>query len=233
MKFFVYARFFRDTLEYKTSVGKTILELSKVTPGGLLVFFPSYRVMNLCIEFWKQNDIWPQIEEQKPIILDSTIKKEFTAAMKQYKLKINQPNGKGAIFMAVLRGKVSEGLDFADMYGRAVMIVGIPFGPIKDPKVKLKKSYLDDNRTQENEMLSGNEWYTLDAINAVNQAIGRVIRHKNDFGAILLCDTRFDKNKTNISSWIKKHLTLSKSSENFDSMIRQLTKFFDDAEKTV
>lgn len=224
---------FRDTYEYKTSVGKTILELSKVTPGGLLIFFPSYRLMNLCIEFWKQNDTWSQIEEQKPIILDSTIKKEFIAAMKQYKLKINEPNSKGAIFMAILRGKVSEGLDFADMYGRAVMIVGIPFGPCKDPKVKLKQSYLNDNRTQENEMLSGNEWYTLDAIKAVNQAIGRVIRHKNDFGAILLCDTRFNENKTHISSWIKKHLTLSRSSENFDSMIGQLTQFFDNAENTV
>lgn len=26
----------------------------------------------------------------------------------------------------------------------------------------------------------------------MNQAIGRVIRHKDDFGAILLCDTRQD-----------------------------------------
>jgi len=38
--------------------------------------------------------------------------------------------------------------------------------------------------------LSGNEWYKQQASRAVNQAIGRVIRHKEDFGAIILCDTR-------------------------------------------
>ena len=33
----------------------------------------------------------------------------------------------GAIFFAVCRGKVSEGLDFADAAGRAVVITGIPY----------------------------------------------------------------------------------------------------------
>ena len=38
--------------------------------------------------------------------------------------------------------------------------------------------------------LTGQEWYRQQATRAVNQAIGRVIRHKQDFGAILLCDNR-------------------------------------------
>lgn len=38
--------------------------------------------------------------------------------------------------------------------------------------------------------LSGREWYRQQASRAVNQAIGRVIRHKDDYGAIILCDTR-------------------------------------------
>ena len=32
--------------------------------------------------------------------------------------------------MGVLRGKISEGLDFTDELTRAVFIVGIPFPPI-------------------------------------------------------------------------------------------------------
>lgn len=38
--------------------------------------------------------------------------------------------------------------------------------------------------------LSGQEWYRQQASRAVNQAIGRVIRHRDDFGAIFLCDHR-------------------------------------------
>ena len=37
------------------------------------------------------------------------------------------------------RGKVSEGLDFADSAGRAVVITGIPYAPRSDPKVILKE----------------------------------------------------------------------------------------------
>ena len=39
--------------------------------------------------------------------------------------------------------------------------------------------------------LTGQEWYRQQATRAVNQAVGRVIRHKEDFGAIMLCDNRW------------------------------------------
>ena len=41
----------------------------------------------------------------------------------------------GALFLAVCRGKVSEGLDFADENARAVITVGIPFPNAKDKQV--------------------------------------------------------------------------------------------------
>lgn len=41
--------------------------------------------------------------------------------------KINAFTPKGAVFFAVARGKVSEGIDFTDELCRAVFIVGIPF----------------------------------------------------------------------------------------------------------
>lgn len=73
--------------------------------------------------------------------------------------------------MAVCRGKVSEGLDFADRNGRAVIITGLPFPPLKDPKVILKKRYLEDNRTKENQVIglinyiSTNYMYIFEAFN--------------------------------------------------------------------
>nr|CAB3473442.1 unnamed protein product [Digitaria exilis] len=38
---------------------------------------------------------------------------------------------------------VSEGLDFADRAGRAVIVTGMPFATPTDPKVRLKREYLD------------------------------------------------------------------------------------------
>ena len=45
------------------------------------------------------------------------------------------PGPTGALALAVCRGKVSEGLDFADDYGRLVIAIGIPFPAFKNPQV--------------------------------------------------------------------------------------------------
>jgi Fanconi anemia group J protein len=51
---------------------------------------------------------------------------------------------------------------------------------------------------------TGAQWYESQAWRAVNQAIGRVIRHKNDWGAILFLDPRFKypKNKLLMPKWV-------------------------------
>jgi hypothetical protein len=38
---------------------------------------------------------------------------------------------------------VSEGLDFANDNGRAVIITGLPYPPYKDPRVVLKREHCD------------------------------------------------------------------------------------------
>ncbi|CAJ0931195.1 unnamed protein product, partial [Ranitomeya imitator] len=107
--------------------------------------------------------------------------------------RIQVPNSSGASFFAVCRGKASEGLDFADCNGRGVIITGLPFPPRMDPRVILKMQFLDEMRKTQGsagKFLSGQEWYRQQASRAVNQAIGRVIRHRQDYGAIFLCDHR-------------------------------------------
>lgn len=154
---------------------------------------------------------------------------------------------KGAIFFAVCRGKVSEGLDFSDSRARAVIITGIPFPPFKDPKVVLKRQYLENlikhtptkppgsstvsaNKNLQNSKsatLSPDEWYNQQAARAVNQAIGRVIRHRNDYGAILLFDGRFaaPKNISQLSKWLRPFV---KVDDYFDGMRDRLIAFFSD-----
>lgn len=85
--------------------------------------------------------------------------------------------------MGVCRGRISEGLDFSDNAARMVMVVGIPFPQVTDPKVILKRQYLDNKSSKRTvgqdqiQTISGRDWYSQQATRSVNQAIGRVIRH--------------------------------------------------------
>uniref|UniRef100_A0A182N072 Regulator of telomere elongation helicase 1 homolog n=1 Tax=Anopheles dirus TaxID=7168 RepID=A0A182N072_9DIPT len=221
----------RSNPEYIASLGRTVLSLCPVIPGGLLVFFPSYPLLNQCTENWQASGIWAQINRIKPIFVEPRGKDSFTTTMGEYYARLREPANRGAIFMAVCRGKVSEGLDFADANGRAVLITGLPFPPMMDARVVLKKEYLDRNRTKENELITGNDWYGLEASRAVNQAIGRVIRHKDDYGAILLCDSRFQnpRQQAQLSSWIQGHLRDDRATggaPNFGKVIGELSRFF-------
>ena len=47
-----------------------------------------------------------------------------------------------------------------------------------------------NNIPKQQNHLSGSQWYSLQAFRAVNQCLGRCIRHKDDFGAVLLLDVR-------------------------------------------
>ena len=68
--------------------------------------------------------------------------------MNSYYDAIQDPVTRGACFMAVTRGKVSEGLDFMDVNGRAVVVTGLPYPPFMDVYVKLKMEYLKENHRQ-------------------------------------------------------------------------------------
>ncbi|KAJ4828057.1 hypothetical protein Tsubulata_049121 [Turnera subulata] len=149
-------------------------------------------------------------------------------------------NKKGAAFLAVCRGKVhifiqcpqvSEGIDFSDDNARVVIIVGIPFPNLHDVLVGAKKKYNDTYKTSKN-LLSGSEWYCHQAFRALNQAAGRCIRHRFDYGAIILLDERYkeERNRLYISKWLRKSIQLYDS---FDASVEGLKSFFRDTKEIV
>ncbi|XP_066910360.1 regulator of telomere elongation helicase 1-like [Clytia hemisphaerica] len=216
---------FRSTPEYQLSLGNTVVNLSRIIPHGLLVFFPSYPVMDMVIAKWQEAGIWNRLSQSKGLFIEPRRKQGLSDTMEEFYQKVQDPSLKGAIFFAVCRGKVSEGLDFADSNGRGVIITGLPFPPSHDPKVVLKMQYLDEQK--EGVCIKGREWYKQQASRAVNQAIGRVIRHRNDYGAILLCDERFKyaDSKAHLPTWIKKQI---REYKDFGQAQRDLVFFFKD-----
>ena len=99
--------------------------------------------------------------------------KEFTQSARR----------EGAILFAVCRGKVSEGIDFADEMARAVILIGVPYPPIKDKRYKmlwyqyvniwfrleLKQDFLDKKKAKCKNNIGGSEWYIQQTIRAINQ----------------------------------------------------------------
>ena len=57
------------------------------------------------------------------------------------------------------------------------MLTNIDYFSLPTVKVDLKRKY-NNNLMQKRNLLSGDEWYEIQAYRAVNQALGRCIRHK-------------------------------------------------------
>ena len=218
----------RSNVAYKSSLGNAIKTFSRVIPKGSLVFFPSYANMYECMAHWKGAGIWNDIESSKRLFEEPKRKSEFNAVMDAFASTISDPLLSGAVFFGVCRGKVSEGMDFSDNNGRGVVITGLPYPPKNEPRVKLKMEFLDEAQNLKGEkFLTGKDWYQQQASRSVNQAIGRVIRHKKDFGAILLCDARFSYsgNISQLPSWLQSSV---KVYGKFSEAIISLRGFFSD-----
>uniref|UniRef100_A0A8C0IIP2 Regulator of telomere elongation helicase 1 n=1 Tax=Bubo bubo TaxID=30461 RepID=A0A8C0IIP2_BUBBB len=224
----------RFSEDYLSSLGKTIGNLVRVVPHGLLVFFPSYPVMDKSLEYWREHDFAKRIEEVKPMFVEPRNKGSFAEVMGAYYDKVVCPKSNGAAFLAVCRGKASEGLDFADINGRGVIITGLPFPPRMEPRVILKMQFLDEMRRSGAgaQYLSGREWYSQQASRAVNQAIGRVLRHRQDYGAIFLCDHRFTTGdvRSKLPSWVRPYVNVY---DNFGHAVRSVSLFFRVAQEIV
>ena len=124
----------RSNLKYLSSLGQSLVEISKVVPDGLLIFFPSYAWMDTCLSHWKQTGVWERLNNWKQCFVEPKNRSLLSKTVSEFRAKVRHVSRIGACFLAVCRGKVSEGIDFADADARAVVITGIPFPSVYDPK---------------------------------------------------------------------------------------------------
>ncbi len=110
-------------------------------PGGVLIFFTSYEVLNNFFNHWEEEGLLDRIRDIKDVFREQRNPRSAKRVMKAYYDAIRLR--KGAVLFAVCRGKISEGLNFEDELGRFVIIVGLPYPSLTSHRTSLKKQYLD------------------------------------------------------------------------------------------
>uniref|UniRef100_A0A8D9B2P9 DNA 5'-3' helicase n=1 Tax=Cacopsylla melanoneura TaxID=428564 RepID=A0A8D9B2P9_9HEMI len=211
----------RQDNDFQDELGRLVLGVCEIVPYGVLCFLPSYAYLKQLFKRWSSTGLMNQISKHKSVFREPRSNKEpkdimqkYFAAIKQAEQNVNTNTTTGALLFAVFRGKISEGIDFPDNCARSVISVGIPFPSVQDEKVKLKKVY-NDTHSQKKGLLKGGDWYQIQAFRALNQGLGRCIRHRKDWGAILLVDLRFNSFQEKLSKWVRNQVQNSSTHASF------------------
>lgn len=118
----------------------------------------------------------------------------------------------GAVMLCVVGGKLAEGINFGDALGRCVVMAGLPYPNPSDPELQERLRYIDrtaaaaaaaaggsagsaagaggTGSTSGGGTAASRAYYQDLCMKAVNQCVGRVIRHRGDHAAIVLADAR-------------------------------------------
>ncbi|KAM0675188.1 hypothetical protein GVAV_001531 [Gurleya vavrai] len=182
-----------ESFEYLDQIKDAIINIREKVKlkGGTLVFVPSYLFLE---------NLMKRFSKTKHIFVEPKNGSKFEGIFLKYKKSIERKEG--GILFCVYRGRASEGMDFKDNFARAVIAIGIPFPMFMDAEVVCKREYNDKFKE-----MKGGVWYEIQAYRAVNQAIGRVLRHKDDWGGVFLIDARYTEKRSfeYLPKWVKEN----------------------------
>lgn len=139
--------------------------------GRTAAFFPSYKVLNSVLPFFKSRPIFVQGERMKSLEVHK-LAKNFSSS--------------GGLLAAVQGGSLSEGVDFNNGEIKHAIVVGIA---LEEMNLEIKS--LIDYYQQK----FGKGWeyaYLYPAIVRALQSAGRAIRKEEDKAAVIFLDERFN-----------------------------------------
>ncbi|XP_021189441.3 Fanconi anemia group J protein homolog isoform X1 [Helicoverpa armigera] len=191
-----------DNPAARAFLGAALLRVCELAPHGVLCFLPSYSLLDKLVRDWRETGVWEKMNRIKNVFCEKRNDKDHEEIMNDFYQTVGTE--KGALLFAVYRGKVSEGMDFKDYQARAVVCVGVPYPNTYDTAVSAKMEY-NNKHLKERSLLTGSEWLRVQAYRALNQAVGRCVRHRGDWGAVLLVDARYQQEyfTEHLSKWVK------------------------------
>ena len=112
----------RDDIAVVRNYGLLVVEMASIVPDGIVCFFTSYSYMESIVSNWYIQGIIEQILKYKLLFVETQDSIETSMALMNYHKACE--NGRGAVLLAVARGKVSEGIDFDNHLGRCIIMIG-------------------------------------------------------------------------------------------------------------
>ncbi|XP_017699231.3 ATP-dependent DNA helicase DDX11 [Phoenix dactylifera] len=256
----------RSTPSMIDELGRLLCNLVAVIPEGVVMFFSSFDYEEQVYNTWRASGVLSKILKKKHVYREPRNSIDVDLVLKEYKKAIESPSGipndsrtNGALLLAVVGGKISEGINFSDGMGRCIIMVGLPYPSPADVELMERIKYIEGlgepssltpNKSLGNKLYGntrvqsgfdilrkckqrGREYYENLCMKAVNQSIGRAIRHINDYAAILLVDSRyacdpsfqsFSHPANKLPLWIKDRLV--SATQSYGEVHRLLRQFF-------
>ncbi|KAI9159892.1 hypothetical protein LWI28_002977 [Acer negundo] len=134
----------RGSLTMIEELGRLLCNLVTVVPEGIVVFFTSFEYEEQVYEAWKTSGILDRITKKKRVFREPRRNTHVESVLKEYKQTIDalsdgpkeDPRSlSGAILLAVVGGKISEGINFSDGMGRCIVMVGLPYPSPSDIEI--------------------------------------------------------------------------------------------------
>nr|CCC93535.1 putative DNA repair helicase [Trypanosoma congolense IL3000] len=251
-------------------VAAALLNFCRIVPAGMIVFFTSYEVEDLFVSTIRRSGMYDAINTVKRIFREPGTSRKAVSTyegptepteasptstvdsmLEDYAAWVRSEGSSGALLLAVIGGKLSEGINFNDDLGRAVVVVGLPFANINEVELQLHLRHIASTRIGDSSLTSGaptstaskdatiaesgvsscfssTEWglFTDLCMRAVNQSIGRCIRHAGDYAAVILMDLRYVERRDirrRIAGWMQPSIQLA---NNFGECFRGVRDFF-------
>lgn len=199
----VTTKFQERSAEMLKKYGERISKLIKNVPNGALIFFPQRKLLNEALQLWRRNSFIKRQDKNlfmgnKKVFVEGTRASENSQIVDEYKKTAHTE--KGAVLFAVFRGRNAEGSNFPYEEARGIFNIGVPYADYHDPLVKVQIEYFNKKKLRLGEL-----WYMMDAFRAANQAMGRGIRHRDDWCHFYLMDRRYATHAEFISKWAVKN----------------------------
>lgn len=201
--------------------GALLVEMARVTPDGLVAFFPSYVYLEMIVAAWHETGVLADAARHKLVFVETPDGRETAVALHNYRRAVEA--GRGAAMLCVARGKVSEGIDFDHAYGRAVIVFGVPYQYTESRVLKARLEYVRAHcGVRESDFLA------FDALRHAAQCLGRVIRGKADYGLMVLADRRYGRHdkRAKLPAWIGSAISDASADLPVDVAVQLAQRFF-------